>query len=127
MIRYAGPFSSGAAVGANGAATANADTPIITGKLISAHIKYNDAPPAGTTDVVIKTKGTSPAAPEQTILSIANAATDVVKYPMLQACGADGAGIAGFYSHIALHDVLNISIAGANAGDSVTVWLKLED
>ena len=119
-----GPFSSGAAVGSAGSATANLDTPTrIDGRLVGIYVLYNDSPPAGTTDVTIKTVGTTPAPPTYDLLVLTDAATDGWFYPQVQIDDTAGAPIADEYTPQLVHDYLNIAIAGANAADSVTVWL----
>lgn len=125
--RLVGPLNSGAAVGDDGAATANADTlHQLAGRLKAIRLKYNDSPPAGTTDVVVKTVGTSPAAPSTTLLSLANAATDGIWYPRAAICTTSGSALTT-YDEIPISDLVNVSIDGANAGDSVDAWLFLED
>jgi hypothetical protein len=120
-----GPFNSGVASGSSGSATANADTPIvITGLITGAYVRYNDSPPAGTTDVTIKTKGTN--APSYNILVLTNAATDGLFIPRKQAVDPTGAAITGANEVIPVDDYLNIAIAQANANDSVDVWLYVE-
>ena len=122
----AGPFSSGIAAGSAGTATANLDsTNRLNGKVVGIYVLYNDSPPAGTTDVVIKTKGTSPAPPTYNLLSLANAATDGWFYPQIQVHTVAGSLISAEYTSLLVHDLINVSIAGADAADSVTVWLLL--
>ncbi|MGH9158203.1 MAG: hypothetical protein ACRD1K_20735 [Acidimicrobiales bacterium] len=112
-------------------ATANVDTPNpIVGKVLAIFIKYNDTPPA-TTDVVIKTKGLSPAPPTTTILTRTNTGTDGLFYPRAQVHDSAGTGVnyaATFpiYEPVPVHDKLNISIAQANDNDSVDVWLLVD-
>jgi hypothetical protein len=126
-IRTVGPFSSGAAVGADGAATANADSSKpFSGIVLSVDVKYVDSPPAGTTDVVVKTKGTSPRCPSVTILTLTNAAIDGRWSPRLNLHDTSGASL-GASEFIAIDDYINVTIAGANAADSVSVWLTIED
>ena len=53
MTSLLGPYNSGAAVGAEGSATANSDTPtVINGRLNSVYIKYNILPTT-TTNVIV--------------------------------------------------------------------------
>lgn len=123
MIQVVGPFTSGVAAGADGSATANQDTPIrVKGLVVAVDVVYNDTPP-NTTDVTIKTKGTAPAEPSFNVLVLSNQATNVRKYPLVQNCDVNGADIAGQYAEPMIDDYLNIAIAQANAGDSVSVWL----
>lgn len=132
MIQWFGPINSGVATGGAGAATANSTTTIpLRGKVHAIHVKYNDAPPAGTTDVTVATLGASPRVPVITLLSISNSATDVTKYPRAQVCGTDGAaltldGTRIAFDKIAIDDNIKITIAQANDNDSVDVWVALE-
>ena len=134
MIKLKGPLNSGAAVGNNGAATANTTcAEIVSGRVVAVYIKYNDDPPAATTDVTIATLGTAPAAPALTILTITDGATAGWYYPrhgthsnagaaLLYAAG--GAAVA---DTVPVHDRIKVTIAGANAADNADVWLLLED
>ena len=132
MTKLFGPLNSGAAVGADGVATANADsTVVVSGRVVAMYVKYNHAPPAGTTDVVIKTKGTSPAPPANTLLTLTNAATSGWFYPRQQVHDAAGAGLTYDATRtvneaVPVHDLINVSIAQANAADNVDVWLLVE-
>lgn len=120
-----GPINSGAAVGADGAATATSTAPIkTTGLVYSVYVKYNDAPPA-TTDVTVKTQGTSPQHPSTTILSLANANTDAMKLPRLDECQNDGTALTSYGALIPVDDCIQVVIAQANAGDNVDVWLMV--
>jgi hypothetical protein len=126
MLHLAGPFNSGAAVGNNGLATANADTTHrLAGKVIGIYVKYNDAPPA-TTDVTIKTVGTSPEPPTYNLLVLTDANTSGWFYPQAQIHTVAGALIAGEYTPLLIDDYVNVLIDGANAADNVDVWLMLE-
>lgn len=120
-----GPLKSGAAAGSAGSATANTDTTVrAVGRVMGIYVEYVDSPPA-TTDVVIKTVGTSPAPPTYNLLSLTNANTNGWFYPHEQIDDTSGSPIAAEYTPLLVHDNLNVSIAGANAGDSVNVWLLL--
>lgn len=121
-----GPFNSGVAAGGAGVATANVDsTIIIKGYLIGLYVRYNDAPPAGTTDVLIATKGTN--APAQTLFSLANAATDGWFQPRVPVhLAATGAAITDGYDTPLIDDFVNFKILQANNGDSVDVWLQID-
>lgn len=121
-----GPISSGAAAGSAGVATANADSDIrIIGRLVGIYVEYLDSPPAGTTDVTIKTIGTSPAPPTYNLLVLTNAATDGWFYPQVQIDDTTGSPIAAEYTPQLVHDYINVAIAGANAADSVNIWLLM--
>lgn len=128
MSRLAGPYNSGAAAGGAGVATANADTPVrLAGYVVGVYVKYNDSPPAGTTDVIIKTKGTSPEPPSFTILTLTNGATDGWRWPRVLTQDVAGADITGNYDWIYIDDFVNVKIDQANANDNVDVWLLLSD
>lgn len=76
-----GPFSTAASTGGAGTSTATVTTPTrLTGELKAVYIQYNDSPPA-TTDVTVKTQGTSPAAPSITFLTRTDTATGGWFYP----------------------------------------------
>ena len=132
-MKLLGPFNSGAAVGSNGSATANSTTTaVISGLLLGVYVKYNDSPPAGTTDVTIATLGTSPAPPTNALLTLTNAATDGWFYPRVQVHSTAGAvatldGTRPMLEAIPIHDFVKVTIAQANAADNVDVWLLLED
>lgn len=128
-MKLIGPLNSGAAVGGNGSATANANsTHIISGNVYAVYVKYNDSPPAGTTDITITTLGTTPSPPAQTILAVADSATDAWYYPRALTCvNTTGATIAGAYEEIPIHDFVNVKIAQANAADNIDVWLLVSE
>lgn len=121
-----GPLSSGSSTGGAGTSTANSTTAIVASGLVAAiYVKYNDSPPAGTTDVTVTTLGTSPSAPALTLLSIANAATDGWFFPRaLEHLNSDGSALTT-HTYMPLQDKVKVTIAGANDGDSVDVWLVL--
>lgn len=126
-MRVYGSLNSGSATGGAGVATSNISSPTrLIGRILGVYVKYNDAPPA-TTDVVIRTLGTSPAAPSMNILTISNGATDGWFFPRTQIHTVAGAEIADQYDEMAIYDNINVSIAGANDGDSVDVWLLLAE
>lgn len=125
-VKMIGAISSGSASGVAGSAIANGNSEVILkGKVMGIYVKYNDACPA-TTDVIVKTVGTDPSAPSYNLLSKANANTDGWFYPKSQICDASGSAIAGEYIEQVVADYVNVSIAGADAGDSVDVWIMLE-
>jgi len=120
-----GPINSGAAVGADGVATATGTSSIrASGVLWALQVKYNDSPPAGTTDLTVKTKGSNP--PSVTLLSIANAATDGMFFPRMDTSKAsDGSALTSNDALIPIEDYVQVVIAQANAADNVDVWLYL--
>lgn len=126
MFYLSGPHNSGVAAGGAGVATANADSSqALYGEVMAIYVKYNDSPPAGTTDVVVKTVGTSPAPPTYTFLTRTNSAADGWFYPHVQIHDTAGAAIAGEYTPMMVSDKINVAIAQANNGDNVDVWLLL--
>lgn len=126
-MRLVGPINSGAAAGGAGVATAHAQSDIrLLGEILGIYIKYNDAPPAGTTDVTVKTVGTSPAAPSYNIVVVSNAATDGWFRPVQQGCDAAGAPVAGAYVPTLVYDFIDVAIAQANNADNVDVWVLLK-
>ena len=126
-VKMIGPINSGSAAGSAGSATANANsTTLLKGRVIGIYIQYNDAPPAGTTDVTVRTVGTSPAAPTYNFIVRSNSATNGWFFPMLQACDAAAGAISGVFTNPVVADYVNVLIAGADAGDSADVWLALE-
>ena len=122
-------FSTGAAVGANTAATATAYSPHVAGRILKVHVAYKDSPPAGTTDFYLY-EAEDPNATEY-IVNLQNAATDVTMYP--RRALVTNTNTAVIYStannvvdHYVVHGRLAAKIAGANAADSVevTVWFE---
>lgn len=132
-MKLIGPHNSGTAAGSAGSATANATTTVrISGFLQGVYVKYNDSPPAGTTDVTIATLGTSPAPPAVTLLTLTNAATDGWFYPRVQVHSTAGAaatldGTRAMLVPAPIDDFLKVTIAQANASDSVDVWFLVSD
>lgn len=127
-----GPLSSGAAAGGAGVATANATSSIIIkGRVLSVYIEYLGTPPAGTTDATVATAGVS-ALPAVTIVTLANAATDIVKYPRVGVHKTDGTnatydGTNQIFEPQYIHDKVTVTIAGANDADYINAYLVIED
>lgn len=132
-LRLIGPINTGVAAGGAGTATNNASTSTtVSGEILGIYLKYNDSPPAGTADVVVKTLGTgSGAPPTNTILTVADAATSGWFYPRHLADSEAGAALntAGDELRVAVpvHDVINVAIAQANNGDSVDAWILVRE
>lgn len=132
MIKLAGPYNTGPAVGANGSATANSTSKLLSGRVLAVYVKYNDSPPAGTCDVTIATLGTAPSAPTLAILTLTNTATDGWFYPRHQVHSSAGAALLYAANGeivaeaVPIHDQVKFTIAGANAADNADVWLLLE-
>ena len=119
-----GPITTAVAVGAAGAAAGTVvSSQPVRGMIIGIDIQYNDAPPAGTTDVGIKTKGASGVLPSRNILTISNAATDGYFCPRVETVKADGS-VSSFVDGVHyVEDYIQVDMAGANAGDSVSIWI----
>ena len=127
-MKLYGPLNSGAAAGVAGSATANASSTVkLHGRVQGIYVKYNDSPPAGTTDVTIKTVGTSAAPPSYNLLVLTDAATSGWFYPRVQVHTTAGAAIAAEYTPLLIADNVNVTIAQANAADNVDVWILLDD
>lgn len=121
-------FSTGAAVGGAGVATATGYSPHVKGKVLAVHVDYVDSPPAGTTDFTLSDEG-DPIS--EAIASLADQATDIKIYPRRITEKNDGTDIlyvAGEEVHepYVVHGRLEATIAQANAGDSVTVTVWME-
>lgn len=118
--------SSGTTAGGAGASTSNAtSTEEITGELVGFYVKYNDSPPAATTDVTIATVGT--VLPDRTLLTITNAATDGFFAVRYGAVSTSNAAITNSFDEIPLYrDKIKVTVAQANDGDSVDVWMVYE-
>lgn len=117
-----GPIITPDADGEAGAATSTITTSIgYKGAVHAVYVQYEDSPPA-TTDVTIST-----AAPTQTLLTLTNANTDGWFYPRVNIHDATGSAEADVWDKFPLGHTVTVAIAGANEGDSVRVWLKIED
>ena len=121
-------WSTGAAVGSAGSATATGYSAPVRGQVLAVHVDYQDSPPAGTTDFTLSDED-DPAS--ESIISLANAATDVKIYPRRVTEKNDGTDIlytAGeeVFEPYVVHGRLEATIAQANAGDYcvVTVWIQ---
>ncbi|OGT28090.1 MAG: hypothetical protein A2Z17_07185 [Gammaproteobacteria bacterium RBG_16_66_13] len=120
-------FSTGAAAGASGAATATGYSPHIIGKILAVHADYQDSPPA-TTDFTLSDEN-DPAA--ENIVNLVDQATDIKVYPrrlLEDNTGADLTydGTRKVHGEYVVHGRLKAVIAQANAADSVlvTVWFE---
>lgn len=128
MTSIFGPINSGLTTGGAGASASNASSNVrVNGKVNAIYVRYNDAPPA-TTDVIIKTVGTTPAIPTLTLLTLTDKNTSGLFRP--RAVPHDTVGVALAALTIAepysIYDYVNVAVAGANDGDSVDVWIVLE-
>jgi hypothetical protein len=128
-MNIVGPYNSGVAVGNAGSATANMDhSTKVSGIVKAVYIDYKGTSPPATTDVTIRTKGTSPSAPSLTILKAENINTDGWFFPRAQVqLNTTGAAISAVYNEgMPINDSLNILIAGADADNNADVWLIVE-
>ena len=121
-------FTTGAASGAAGSATATGYSAFVAGKVLAVHVNYQDSPPAGTTDFTLSDES-DPAS--ENIVTLANAATDIKIYPRRVTELNDGTDITydgtnEVYDYYVVHGRLKATIAQANAGDycDVTVWIE---
>lgn len=121
-------FSTGAAVGDDGAATATAYSPRVAGKVLAVYVDYVGSPPAATTDFTLSDEA-DPGS--ESIISLTNAATDIKIYPRRVTEMNDGTDILyttgeEVYEPYVVCGRLEATIAGANADDSVTVTVWIE-
>jgi len=119
-------FSTAAAAGSAGSATATGYSAPVQGKVLAVHVDYQDSPPA-TTDFTLSDED-DPAS--EAIVSLANANSDVKLYPRRQIESNDGTdltydGTRGVYEAYVVHGRLNATIAQADANDEciVTAWI----
>ena len=127
-VRWAGPYTTAPCTGADGAGAATYTTPHkLNGLVHSIVVKYAGDKPA-TTDVTVKTRGTSPAAPTFNLLVVANSATDGMYNPRLDAHKAsDGTALTANNVLPLIDDYVQVVVAQANTDDTVTIWLGLVD
>ncbi len=121
-------WSTGAAVGSAGSATATGHSVHVLGKVLAVYVDYQDSPPAGTTDFTLSDEA-DPAS--ESILSLVDTATDQKIYPRRVTEKNDGTDIlytAGeeVFEPYVVSGRLEATIAQANVGDSVDVIVWLE-
>jgi hypothetical protein len=121
-------FSTGAAAGEDGSATATGYSVSVAGEVLAVHIDYQDSPPAATTDVTMSDEA-DPAS--ESIVSLTDQATDIKIYPRRVTEKNDGTDILyttgeEVYEPYVVHGRLELTIAGANANDYAvaTVWIR---
>jgi hypothetical protein len=129
-MRLLGPLNSGAAVQTGGAGTGTANTSSnvkVEGKVLGIYVEYNHSCPAST-DVVIKSVGTEPAIPSQTLLTLSNANTSGIFLPRVVPQDIAGANLTDLTDYVpfALYDYINVLIDGADTADNVDVYFLLE-
>ena len=115
-------FSTGAATGGAGNATATGYSPRIAGAILAVAVQYLDSPPA-TSDITLSDEEDPTA---DAFLSLANATTDRKFYPRKQAAQNTGSAISGVYDAFLVVGRIKAVLAQANDGDSVlvTVWYR---
>lgn len=126
MIEAIGPLNSGVTAGGAGVSTNNATgTTAITGELLGFYIRFNDSPPAGTTDTTIQLTGG--VLPTRTVLTITNGATDGFYAVRQGAVSVANAAITDSNIEIpCVRDYVKVTLAQANDGDSVDVWAVID-
>jgi len=127
-MRILGPINSGVGAGGAGVATNNATTTTqVVGCIAGIYVRYNDSCPA-TTDVTVKTVGTSPAIPSQTILTLTDANTPGLFLPRITPQDTAGADLIALtiLEPITIADFVNVTMAQADDACSVDVWFLLE-
>ena len=126
MISVKGPINTGVAAGGAGVATNSATTNSkVSGKIIGLYVRYNDSPPAGTTDLTVKTAGNN--TPAYNVWKAANAATDGYFAIRQATVSPANAANTNDYEALAVDDNITVLIEGANNGDSADVWLFIEN
>lgn len=121
-----GPITTPDTSGGAGNASATIVTPqAVRGFINGIFIQYNGAPP-NTTDVGIKTKSSVGILPNIPILTLTDKNTDGYFCPRVQSKTPAGAD-TGQYEPFYVEDQIQIDVAQANDGDSVTVWFFLVD
>jgi len=121
-----GPIITAACTGADGsgAATITTDS-IVTGWVDAIYVDYVGDDP-NTTDVTIKTEGTSPRVPSYNLLVATNLATATLYIPRTVSHLAT-TGVAGttYDQRLPVDDKIVVTVAQANTGDVIKVWLLL--
>jgi len=115
-----------AAAGSAGSATGSGQTTEpVNGLLMGVYLDYS-ASSAATGDVTLAT-----ASPAVTLLAVANNATDGVYLPRALVVDTAAAGVTydgtnEVYDALPVDDYVNVTLAGMNDGDTVTVtlWVK---
>jgi hypothetical protein len=126
MSGWYGPITTPACTGNDGAGAATITTSeAINGFIGAAFISYVGDDPAST-DVTIATLGTSPYCPAYTVLAVSNSATDALHIPKKATVDPAGAALTD-YSYIPVNDKIVVTVAQANTGDIIKVWLYILD
>lgn len=99
---------------------------VITGRVVGIGVVYRGSPPAGTTDLTVRTAGLNNGLPKVTLFATTDSATDVWRQPFVLKDDIAGADIAANYTEVVIHDQVEVLLAQANDGDSVDVTLLVE-
>ena len=124
MSIMVGPITSGACTGADGsgAATGTSSVPVC-GFVYAVYVQYVGDDPA-TTDVTVKTQGTSPRAPSYNILVATDLATDKLFLPRgISHVGTTGVAGTTYDQLTPVDDYIQVVVAQANTDDVINVWL----
>jgi hypothetical protein len=115
-------FSTGAAAGSAGSATATAYSTWVSGEVLAVHVAYLDSPPS-TTDITLSDED-DPSS--EAIVNLVDANTDIRLHPRRLVEAADGTDATDAFDRFPVHGRLEATIAGANVGDSatITVWIR---
>lgn len=97
-------------VGADGSATGYADSPVLSGELLSVYLDYHASAPGGTTDVAVafKTRGGN-------VLAVTDNATDGLYHPRASLVTNANGAITNGHDRFALSDALRVTVAQSNA------------
>jgi hypothetical protein len=119
-----GPITTPACTGVDGSGAATVTTALkVTGFVYGVYVQYVGDDPA-TTDVTVKTEGTSPMAPTYNILVATDLATDKLFLPRMDTHLAT-TGVAQSMNDalVPVDDKITVVVAQANTGDIISVWL----
>lgn len=127
MISMIGPIITPACTGVDGAGAATVTTAFrVCGEVEAIYISYVGDDPA-TTDVTISTQGTFPACPSYNLLVATDNATDKIFIPRVVAnLASSGAAQAVVNFAQPVDDFITVTVAQANTGDIIKVWLFVE-
>ena len=121
-------FTTGAATGGAGVATATGYSIHVAGKVLAVYVNYQGSPPGATTDFTLSAEA-DPAS--ESIVGLTDQATDIKIYPRRvteQNDGTDILYVTGeeVFEPYVVHGRLEATIAQANDDDyvDVTVWIE---
>ena len=119
-----GPITTPACTGNDGSGAATVTTAdIVRGCCKAIYISYVGDDPAST-DVTVKTQGTSPACPSHNLIVATDTATDKL-YPMQVISYDEAAADTTHGVPPPVDDYVTVVVAQANTGDIIKVWLYL--